>query len=118
MSKVRVRQIEQDVHLFISRKKCKRFLRKIGWNDVKLMDTDAQTISGDVDGRTVSVVLMDQCGDAREEVALLAHEAYHAALYVAKKIGASEEEELMAYLVQNTLYDLMAEYDKLLKKHG
>lgn len=85
-----------DVHLFHSRKKCKRFLKRHGIK-TKLYDTEGQMIYQD----GVAVVLMEHLGRPSTEQALLVHEAYHVAVAHMGWLGEDDYgEESMAYLLQ------------------
>lgn len=85
-----------EVHLFHSRKRCAKFLKK---NKIKveLFDTEGQMVYCD----GVAVILMEHSGRPSTELALLVHEAYHAAEAHMRWLGEDEYgEESMAYLMQ------------------
>lgn len=103
-----------DVHLFHSRKKCKRFLKRNGFDDVELYDTEGQMIYSD----GLSVVLMEHNGRRSTELALLVHEAYHAAEAHMSWLGEDRYgEESMAYLLQTITAGLFDAHLRWRKKH-
>lgn len=95
-----------EVHLFRSRKKCKRFLKRRGIR-TKLYDTEGQMIYHD----GLAVVLMEHSGRPSTEQALLVHEAYHAAVAHMEWLGEDDYgEESMAYLLQTISAGLFEAY--------
>jgi len=85
-----------EVHLFHNRKKCARFLKRRKLK-AELFDTEGQMIYRG----GLAVILMEHVGKDSTELALLVHEAYHAAEAHMEWLGEdSYGEESMAYLLQ------------------
>lgn len=92
-----------EIRLYHSRRKCAKFLRRIGIRFDPDDIADAQTWVFDKDGNCYAVVLMetgtetDDCWD----IGVLAHEATHVMLYTLESIGEKEPaEEEMCYITQ------------------
>lgn len=103
-----------EVHLFHSRKKCARFLRRNKLK-VELFGTEGQMIYRG----GVAVVLMEHEGRRSTELALLVHEAYHAAEAHMEWLGEdSYGEESMAYLLQTITAGLFDAHLRWRKRHA
>lgn len=104
-----------DVRLFHSRGKCERFLAKIHVKPTMFLDASGQMFYRD----GTAVVLMDHVGKPETEMALLVHEAYHAAVAHMEWLGEDEAgEETMAYLIQTIANGLFSAHGKWKRKHG
>ncbi len=103
-----------EVHLFHSRKKFVRYLKKIGCDEEPL---DAEGQMTYVDG--TAVVLMSHKGKPESEMSLLVHEAYHAAVAHMDMLGEdSPGEEVMAYLVQSIAHALFIAHGEWKTRKG
>ena len=97
-----------EIHLFHSRRKFKRYIRKLD-RDLKALDTEGQMAYCD----GTAVILMAHSGRAESELSLLVHEAYHAAVAHMEYLGEdSPGEEVMAYLVQSIAHALFVAHGK------
>lgn len=104
-----------EVHLFHSRKKLRQHYRRRHGKKLKLFDTEGQMVY--VDGE--AMVLMTHVGKEPTELALLAHEAYHAAVAHMEFLGEDKAgEETMAYLVQSIAHGLFVAHLEWKRKHG
>ena len=99
-----------EVHIFHSRAKADRYIRKHIDTIPRFLDAGAQTWSND----SVAVVLMEYEGEATTEAALLVHEAYHVVSYHFGEYLGDEHpsEELMAYGIQMVSKALFEAHDK------
>ena len=112
-----LKQCTPELHLFHSRKRCARYLRRLGW-DAGFLDTDAQTWCGWCsDGLYRAVVLMEADSSWHAEAALLAHEAVHVAEAVTRELRI-DDEEARAYMVQSASYELFCGHERWKRKHG
>lgn len=107
--------MQPEVHLFHSRKKCKRYLKKHFAGKCKIYDTEGQMVYGD----GVAVILMEHVGKPETELSLLVHEAYHAAVAHMEWLGEDEAgEETMAYLIQTIANGLFIAHMEWKSKNG
>lgn len=107
--------MEPDVHLFHDRCKCERFLARIRVKPTEFFDTGGQMF---YHGGT-AVVLMEHTGKPETEMALLVHEAYHAAVAHMEYLGEDEAgDETMAYLIQSISHGLFKAHEKWKRKHA
>lgn len=107
-----------ELHLFHSRKKCRSFLERIGWDPDRFRDADAQTWCGWArDGVYCAVVLMEADSSWHAEAALLAHEAVHVAEAVTRELGI-DDEEARAYMCQSASYELFVAHERWKRNHG
>lgn len=103
-----------ELHLFHSRRKAIRMLRRLGF-DSEPLGTDAQMWFAE----GVAVVLIEACGDRHEEAALLAHEAVHVAEEWLRWLGEEEPaDEERAYMVQCIAEPLLRAHGRWKRKHG
>lgn len=104
-----------NVHLFHSRKKCRSFLEDEMHVKAQFYDTSAQMFYHE----GTAVVLMEHVGKTDTELAMLVHEAYHAAIAHMSWLGEDEAgEETMAYLVQSISNGLFVAHDRWKQKQG
>ena len=104
-----------NVHLFHSRKKCRKFLKRNGWKKVKFYGTGAQMMYSD----GMAVILMEHEGDPIGEASLLVHECYHAAYHHMDWMGEDDYgEESMAYLIQTIAHGVLSAHGAWKAKHG
>lgn len=97
------------VHLFHSRKKCKRFLEDRMHIKANFFECEGQMFYHE----GIAVILMEHRGKDSTELALLAHEAYHAAVAHMDWLGEDEAgEETMACLIQTIANGLFVAHDK------
>lgn len=100
-----------EVHLFHNRGKCARFVRRIGGHSEPMDGKDAQTWFFGGDGKSIAVVLFEADADWHAEAALLAHEAVHVALDMARHLGI-EDDEVIAYTAQDVAEGLFRAHDE------
>lgn len=100
-----------ELHLFHNRKKCVRFIKRIGGCSMPIDGKDAQTWFFGGSGKSVAVVLFEADADWYSEAALLAHEAVHVALDIARHIGI-EDDEVIAYTAQDVADGLFRAHDE------
>lgn len=106
-----------ELHLFHSRGKCGRYLKRIGF-PTDFLEANAQTWCGRCeDGTYRAVVLMEADSSWHAEAALLAHEAVHVAEAMTRELGI-DDEEARAYICQSASYELFAAHEKWKRKHG
>ena len=106
-----------DIHLFHSRRKCKRFIERHGCAFNPLDGKDAQTWYLSKPGDSKAVILMERNGDWHGDAALLAHEAVHVALDVCGQLGL-EGQEAVAYIAGEVSGLLFAAHEKWKREHG
>lgn len=107
--------LSPQVYLFHSRRRCKRFLKRHFAGKCKLFDAEGQMVydSG------VAVILMEHRWRPENELSLLVHEAYHAAVAHMEWLGEDEAgEETMAYLMQTITNGLFVAHDKWKRAKG
>lgn len=101
------------VHLFHSRRKCRRFLEERMHVKADFFDCEGQMFYHE----GVVVVLMEHSGREATELALLTHEAYHAAVAHMDWLGEDEVgEETMAFLIQTIAHGLFVAHEKWKRK--
>jgi hypothetical protein len=92
-----------EVRLFHSRKRFARYYERRYGEKPKLFDAEGQMTYRNGE----ALVLMTYAGREESELALLVHEAYHAAVAHMEWLGEDEAgEETMAYLVQSISHGL------------
>lgn len=110
-------QCVPELHLFHSRKKCKKYTKgQLGWKWNPL-GADAQTWCGwGKDGIYRAVVLLEADSSWHAEAALLAHESVHVAEAVTRELGV-DDEEARAYMCQSVSYELFCAHERWKRKH-
>lgn len=102
-----------EIHLFHSRKRCTRYLRR-RFGDCEMYDTPGQMWYQD----GVAVVLMTHSGRPTTEQSLLVHEAYHVAVAHMEFLGEDDAgEETMAYLLQTISDALFGAHERWRRRH-
>lgn len=103
-----------EIHLFHTRNKTEKFIRKKLDRMPRFLDTGAQTWCED----GVAVVYMNCCGDWHADAALLAHEAYHVvSMHYAYLGEESPSEEFVAYGIQVVCKALFEAHERWKTKH-
>ena len=103
------------VYLFHGRKKCARFLEGRMHVKASFLDCEGQMFYHE----GIVVVLMEHRGRKDTELALLAHEAYHAAVAHMDWLGEDDAgEETMACLIQTIAHGLFVAHRKWKRKKG
>lgn len=114
-------QVMPDIkmHLFHSRKKFKKQLRKHGY-DIQIHNAFAQTFSfNDEDGILVSFILLETDGTTEEIMSFLAHEAVHVAQAYFRDLSENyPSNEFEAYVVQYITFYLFEAHKKWVEKHS
>lgn len=98
------------LRMFHSPKKCERYLtdRGVRFNPIDACDAQTWFVTGQKGQTAVVLCSMDQNSPWQQQVAMLAHEATHIALWTLEAIGETEPgEEETCYLVQAITLELV-----------